>query len=276
MIYDTFLFYNELDLLEVRLNVLWNVVDYFVIAESTLTHQKEKKPLFFEENKERYKKYEQKIIHIIIDDDIGCYGDVLPWKYQRNCIARGLKQCNPEDKIILSDIDEIPDPGQVLIAKKLSQTTLFRQQLYYYFVDCRSVELNALPWSVMFRYGDMDSPQEMRDLVTDVQAKIMGGVSGGGRNDVVLLDNAGWHFSYLGGIDAIIQKIEAFADAEYNLPQFKKRETIYQSLMQGKDIYGRELSFEFINGTEHLPSYLRENKNKFAAFFRSSLTQQNN
>ena len=273
MIYDTFLFYNELDLLEVRINTLWDVVDYFVIVEATLTHQKEKKPLFFEENKERFKKYKQKIIHVIIDDEIGCYGDIPPWRYQRDCIGRGLKQCNAEDKIILSDVDEIPSPDQVLIAEKLPQTTLFRQQLYYYFVDCRSIELNALPWSVMFRYGDMNSPQGMRDIVTDVQAKILGGAPEGGRNDIALLDNAGWHFSYLGGVDAIIQKIEAFADAEFNLSKFKKREEIYQSLLQGKDIYGRELSFEFVEDADYLPRYLRENKERFATFFRASLTQ---
>lgn len=271
MIYDTFLFYNELDLLEIRLNTLWNAVDYFVIAEATLTHQKEKKPLYFDENKQRFKKYEQKIIHLIIDDELGCYGDLAPWKYQRNCIKRGLKQCEAEDRIILSDVDEIPSPEQIFVAKEISQTILFRQQLYYYFVDCRSIELNALPWSIMFRYGDMNSFQEMRDIVIDVQAKILGGVPDGGRKDVLLLDNAGWHFSYLGGVDAIVQKIEAFADAEFNLSKFKNREKIYQSILQGKDIYGRELAFEFVNGTDHLPFYLRENIDKYDAFFRSSL-----
>lgn len=271
MIYDTFLFYNELDLLEVRLNTLWNVVDYFVIAESNLTHQKEKKPLFFEDNKERFKKYEQKIIHVIIDDGIECYGDIPPWKYQRNCIARGLKRCGAEDRIILSDLDEIPCPEKILVAKKSSLLTLFRQQLYYYFVDCRSVEHNDLPWSIMFRYGDMSSLQAMRDLVVDIQAKILGGASDGGCKDILLLDNAGWHFSYLGGVDAIIQKIGAFADAEYNLPKFKQREKIYLSILKGVDIYNRELTFEFMNETDYLPRYLRENKDRFINFFRASL-----
>lgn len=273
MVYDTFLFYNELDLLEIRLNTLWDVVDYFVIAEATLTHQKEKKPLFFEDNKQRFQKYVNKIIHVIIDDEIECYGDLEPWKYQRNCISRGLQQCEGKDKIILSDLDEIPNPKMVQVAKESGRTTLFRQQLYYYFVDCRSIELDALPWSIMFHYGDLDTVQGMRDLVISVQANILGGAPLGANNNALLLDNAGWHFSYLGGVDAIIQKIEAFADAEFNLSKFKQYEDIYNAILHGKDIYGRELSFEFVNGTDHLPAYLIENKARYPAFFRSTLAQ---
>ena len=63
-IYDGFLFFNELDLLDLRLNTLNDVVDYFVLVESSITHQGESKPFIFEENKQKYQKFLEKIIHI--------------------------------------------------------------------------------------------------------------------------------------------------------------------------------------------------------------------
>ena len=61
-IYDCFIFFNELDLLEIRLKTLEKVVDYFLLVEATKTHRGQDKPLYFNENKERFKKWEKKII----------------------------------------------------------------------------------------------------------------------------------------------------------------------------------------------------------------------
>ena len=68
-IFDTFTFYNELDLLELRLNILGDVVDYFVINEANITFTGKPKPLYYQENKERFKKWEDKIIHHVTIDD---------------------------------------------------------------------------------------------------------------------------------------------------------------------------------------------------------------
>ena len=68
-IFDTFTFYNELDLLELRLNILGDVVDYFVINEATITFTGKTKPLYYFENKERFKKWEDKIIYHVTHDD---------------------------------------------------------------------------------------------------------------------------------------------------------------------------------------------------------------
>ena len=65
MIYDCFMFFNELDILDIRLNMLNPFVDKFVIVESTITHSGKPKRLFYNENKERYKKFNDKIIYIV-------------------------------------------------------------------------------------------------------------------------------------------------------------------------------------------------------------------
>ena len=69
MIYDCFPFFNELDLLEIRLNELSGVVDRFVLSEAELTHNGDRKPLYFNEHKDRFAKFADKIIHIIVRKD---------------------------------------------------------------------------------------------------------------------------------------------------------------------------------------------------------------
>ena len=115
-IIDCFTFYNELELLDYRLNILKNVVDHFIIVESTLTHVGKPKKMYFDP--ERYS--DLNIIYVVVDDfpynentiDISKEQQWKNEKHQRNCIERGLKKLklNPDDFILISDLDEIPDP----------------------------------------------------------------------------------------------------------------------------------------------------------------------
>ena len=53
-IIDCFTFYNEIELLNYRLNILNEFVDFFVLVESTHTHVGKPKDLYFEKNKEKF------------------------------------------------------------------------------------------------------------------------------------------------------------------------------------------------------------------------------
>ena len=120
-IIDCFIFYNELDLLNYRLNVLNDVVDYFILVEATHTHAGHKKELFYDNNKSMFSKFHDKIIHVVVDDlpykfpNID-YEQKQQWvneKFQRNCGVRGLgpiPDLRHDDYIIIADVDEIPDP----------------------------------------------------------------------------------------------------------------------------------------------------------------------
>jgi beta-1,4-mannosyl-glycoprotein beta-1,4-N-acetylglucosaminyltransferase len=112
-VYDCFTFFNELDLLELRLTELSGLVDRFVIVESTLTHMGAPKPLYYADNKERFAAFRDRIIHIVVDDMPDAAAEKDPWVRevgQRNAIARGLSGARPSDRIIVSDLDEIPKP----------------------------------------------------------------------------------------------------------------------------------------------------------------------
>ena len=111
-IVDTFTFFNELELLEVRLNILNDHVDKFVLVESTRSHQNKPKPLFYQENKHLFKKFNSKIEHIIVND-FPEHNYHSFEHHQRDCIERGLGYCEDDDIVFISDIDEIWNPAKI-------------------------------------------------------------------------------------------------------------------------------------------------------------------
>ncbi len=111
-VYDCFTFYNEFELLELRLESLYDVVDWFVIVEANKTHTNEPKPYNFIERRNDYRKYLPKIRYIQMDADVPFKG-IGDWSIenaQRDYIMRGLVDAQPDDLIFISDLDEIPAP----------------------------------------------------------------------------------------------------------------------------------------------------------------------
>ncbi len=119
-IIDCFPFFNELDILEIRLNELYDSVDYFVLVEASKTQSLIDKPFYFEQNKERYSKFLNKIIHVKIED---CPKNSHTWEmenFQRNSILLGLgkiKDLNDQDIIIISDLDEVVSSNSIASIK---------------------------------------------------------------------------------------------------------------------------------------------------------------
>jgi len=283
-IYDCFTFFNELELLEIRLNELDAVVDKFVLVEATLTHQGTPKPLVYEHNKERFKDFHHKLIHVVVDkypENTGADA----WVYeihQRNMIVNGLVDAKPEDLIMISDIDEIPRPEKVREAARSTKISLFRQQMFYYYLNCLNSTLHnasTYAWhgALALPRGQIDRPiQEYRDI-----ARIMSnrfhpkplnriywimklwwerrkkGFS------TRFIHDAGWHFSYLGGVERIIAKIESFAHTEYNSDTYKNRERIEQAIAKGEDIFGRDFKYRSVPIDGTFPRYVQKNQDRF-------------
>jgi beta-1,4-mannosyl-glycoprotein beta-1,4-N-acetylglucosaminyltransferase len=117
-VYDCFLFFNEIELLKMRLEELDPVVDHFVLVECAETQRGTPKPFYFNENRQVFEKYLHKITHVMVNER---YPRMELWtreNFQRDCIARGLKNCQASDIIIISDLDEIPRPE---IVRELAQ-----------------------------------------------------------------------------------------------------------------------------------------------------------
>ena len=211
MLYDCFLFFNELDLLDLRLEELGPLVDKFVLVEADKTFSGKMKELCFVNNRHRYAKYLDKIINISVED---MPVDKNRWKverYQRNSILRGLSACHPEDIIMVSDIDEIPHPEAVQALRDFKKDKFiasFKQRLFCYYLN-GSI---GTVWqgTAATRRKFLKFPQDLRDVGT---RKFL-------RKTVI--NNGGWHFSYLGLAETIAYKMHSFAHAEFDRPNIRR------------------------------------------------------
>ena len=110
MVYDCIPFFNELDILNLRLHVLNSYVDKFIIEEATVTFSGEPKELCFEKNKEMFREFLPKIEYIVVDNSPVNTTTHLRDKFQKNALEKGLADAGENDMILLSDVDEIPNP----------------------------------------------------------------------------------------------------------------------------------------------------------------------
>jgi hypothetical protein len=206
-IFDCFTFFNELDLLELRLNELHEQVDFFVIAESPVTFQGQKKPLFFAENRQRFAAFAEKIIHLVVADMPATNN---PWErehFQRNALRRGLRQASPDDIIIIGDADEIVSQDAMDILRVTTGFTQINMPMYQYYMNLREQH----GWNKVFAYtfGLQDQVPDFNWVRTS-QNEAFALFAGRNRK----LFNAGWHFTYLGGPETIRRKLQAFSHTE--------------------------------------------------------------
>lgn len=272
-IYDCFTYFNEDQLLKLRLETLWDAVDYFVICESVLTHTGKAKPVNF--NIQNFKKYESKIRYILIDNyDFEAEN---PWVYenfQRNYLINGLFDAQDDDLVIVSDLDEIPCP--IAISKFNPNFYLrasFHQEVFLYFLNNRFMS-KGVPaiWKLpkITTYGKLikvfGSPEELRNY------RSYGLFRGLKRIYIRIrtqnISHGGWHFTWMGGVEKIILKLKNMAHQEFNRPENLIPEEIEKKIRSGKnpDILNRndgEICVELLPIDDRLPPYLVANLNEF-------------
>ena len=161
-IYDCLMYWDEDLILDLRLNILNEYVDKFVIVESNKTWQNNEKKLNF--NIERFKEFKSKIIYIPILDMPG--GD-NPWireNFQRNCILRGLKEAEDNDLIIISDADEIPNLKNIKQFMENKKYASFKQLSFYYKLNMQNITYPYWHGSRISIKKHLKSPQWLREL----------------------------------------------------------------------------------------------------------------
>jgi beta-1,4-mannosyl-glycoprotein beta-1,4-N-acetylglucosaminyltransferase len=261
MIYDCFTFFDELDLLELRFEELGNIVDRFVLVEATKTFSNKPKELFFENNKERFSKFREKIVHIIVNDLPDKPKDSWENQYiQRNAIARGLQKCAADDIIIISDVDEVP--REKVVRSFEGDFALLELDFFYYKINCKCT---SFKWQIpsILRYKCLTTPQQIRDTWYTPA-----------RSDMPIIPNAGWHFSYLGEIDRIIRKIESISGQEYNTEQNKDRIRLKEKIEFGLDLFDRDNhTWEYVAVDNKYPEYILKNIEKFGSYIGGKLQE---
>jgi beta-1,4-mannosyl-glycoprotein beta-1,4-N-acetylglucosaminyltransferase len=281
MVYDCFIYFNELDLLEIRLNELDGVVDKFVIVEADRTFQNQPKPFIFEENLERFAKFQDKIIHVKLTKYplfIPIINPFSPWKlefYQRNSILKGLKGCKPNDIILISDIDEIPRASVLkeYLDKGVDRIYGLKMDMFMYFFNHKLIydkesRMTKEESKDGIWFGTAMMPYRLlKQTPVRIRKTLMRTLR---RKQVYdIIPNGGWHFTFMGGFNKIKQKLEAFSHTEYNLDTIKDEEFIANCLKNGKDILGRNMEFEVMASIDSLPEYLKREdvQQKFSEHF---------
>jgi hypothetical protein len=214
-IYDCSLFRNELDLLELRLNELYDHVDHFVVVESTHTFQGAPKELVLKNNWDKFAKWHDKIIHVVVDD-MPNNGDA--WAndfHQRNAIARGLVNADDEDLVIICDGDEILRP-EVIDDMRANprnvygfRTPYFNFKFNYMLTDNNE---SYCVWITAGRKKYIGNPETFRAQrfhLTNLAYEYDDG-------QVKMYEHAGWHFTYMGDTEWIRTKLKSFAHTELN------------------------------------------------------------
>jgi len=253
---DCFSFYNELDMLELRLNELNDVVDYHVLVECTKTHANNDKELYFENNKERFSKFLDKIIHIVVKDNIPgeSFGTWDRERYQRECIDDGIKNLNlnMDDLVIIADLDEIPDAKTVKNIKNsngLDDIYYLEMDLYYYNINCKYN--NKWFQTKILNYGSYVKYNNPHEIFRLLHAQI--------------IKNGGWHLSYFGNIEFIKNKIMNFAHQEYNNKDILNDDRIQKQIQNNNDLYGRTSeTFNYIDVKDN--TYLPHKYEDFKEF----------
>ena len=225
IIVDSFIFYNELDMLEFRLTELNDVVDYFVIVEATHTFTGNKKELYYLKNKHRFNKFNDKIIHIVVDDMPNTQNAWDNEKHQRNCIKRGLSKLSlrDDDIIIISDSDEIPNKDTLSKMKTNGIKSIHSLEMSMYYYNLTTINTKKWHWAKICPFKTL-----YEDEINDV--RLMG---------APIIKNGGWHFSYFGNSDFIKNKIRNFSHQEFNNKTIVNDIHIQKKLTEGKDLYNR-------------------------------------
>lgn len=280
-IYDCFTFFNELDILDIRLNEMYDVVDYFVIVEANTSFRGNPKPFNLESNWDRYQKFHAKIRYIKVEDipttqssyDYTLYNRYSqennlspqsPWTreaYQRDCILRGLYDMTDDSWIIVSDCDEVLRSSTIQKLRDDTKSKIIGCRLSFFYFKLNFMSKNAASWlgPIACRGNDFHSAQYSR------QSK---------NRASIIYDHAGWHWSYLGDESTIKYKIQNFSHAEHDHPHLLNNLNLETMLQTHSNMYG-STDYVSLNITDYWPDYIAQNVNLWQNYISQDTTMLN-
>ena len=289
-IFDCFMFYDEEMLLDIRLNTLDKFIDKFIIVESMFTHSGKKRELIFDIKK--FQKFKDKIDYLVVEslpkaiEPINSYDsdDIKESKiilnayrrehHQRNSILNLLKSAEPNDQVIISDVDEIPNLENTNFNEIKNKIILFNQKMFYYKFN---LILENMNWhgSKSCKMKNLISPQWLRDVKDRKYPlwRIDALFSEKKYNDVFFVQDGGWHFTNIKTPEEIDKKLRSYLHhIEYDQSNIsakeidkmiKEKKPVYDLLANSSEAKFRSQKKLKTVDMNELPIYLQKNKEKF-------------
>jgi beta-1,4-mannosyl-glycoprotein beta-1,4-N-acetylglucosaminyltransferase len=261
---DCFMYFDEDLVLDIRLNTLKDNVDRFVIVEATKNHAGEDKNLKFKI--ENFQKFKDKIKYIIVDDlplkvkspKKGWHENHARDQFQRNSMERGYKDCHDNDIIMISDIDEIPNPKKFNEFDIKNKYACFLQKNFQSKINLLNVTDGDWPGTKICQKKYLESPQWLRNI--KVKKKPFWKIFS---KKVQIIQNGGWHFSFLKDPESIKNKITSYSHQEYNTAEFTSTDLIKEKISLGQDLFDRKINYEKVIIDDSFPEYITKNKKMF-------------
>jgi hypothetical protein len=248
-IVDTFLFWNEFDILELRLSETYDYIDEFVIVECDYTFTGKYKGYGLETHKDRYAKWWDKVTYIKVSDPPNTGN---PWdneRWQRGNFSLGWKDLGKDDVIIVSDVDEIVRPRCLVEIRNTDY------DVYVFRMAAFTLRYNYLcldyPWvkAKAFR-GYQAHGEDMRNMKNFNDKKVLN------------MEHSGWHFTWLGNESEITNKIQSFSHFEMNTPKFLNSLNIEKSIQENRNHFNTRMAKVTIDS--YFPKSLIENLEKYS------------
>ena len=259
------MYFDEDLILEIRLNTLSKIVDKFIIGEATRDHAGKDKKLNF--NIKKFNKFKDKIEYLIIDDipknvekqKKRWHENHIRDQFQRNALERGIINCNPDDWIMISDIDEIPDPNKIKEFDIKKNYACLLQKNFQSKLNLLNTTDNYWPGTKICQKKNLKSPQWLRDLKIKKRPfwKFYK------EKEPQLIKDAGWHFSFLKSPSSIRKKIISYSHQEFNKEEFINENNIETRIKKGEDLFKRDIQYKVIEVDETFPEYIFKNKEYF-------------
>lgn len=239
-LYDCFLFFNEYDLLELRLKELYDTVDYFVIVEGTHTFVGNPKESNFEKHKARYEPYMEKIRYFYLSNLVDLTNPWTQEHKQRENIYHALKTlgAQPTDTVTICDCDEIPHP-KVLESLRGTNILVHLVMLHFWY-NVETLNLEAWGSAPVCSFDLIEQSYNGTYKTDDWHF-----ANNRWRGGIVNIANAGWHFSYFGEVNKIIEKIENFSHKEYNIEEFNNINHINECISQKIAYINKDIKFVY-------------------------------
>lgn len=257
-ILDCVTYFDEELILELRLNILYEHVDRFIITEGKYDHRGNKRELNFDIN--RYDKFRDKIVYLPVENFPNLND---PWKmleYQRNYSLNEIKKYDDNDYVIISDIDEIPNPEKIIdFTNRKLNLGVFEQLFFYYKLNLLNTSQSEWYGSKICKKKNLKSPNWLREY----KIKQYPWWRFDRPKNLKIIKDGGWHFSFLYDVDGIIKKISSFQHIEFDKDEYKNKETIIKKIKEGKDVFNRNFLFKKIKIDEKFPKFIIENKEKY-------------
>jgi len=289
-IFDCFMYFDEEQVLDLRLNVLYQNVDYFVIVESTYNHKGEKRNLLF--NSKKFEKFSDKIIYLVYDkipqlvepiketdnekEKDGKYimNALYRENAQRNFIFEGLKIAKKDDLIFISDVDEIPKLESLDFSKIKDEIILFKQDMFYYKYN---LSLPNFKWTgtKAVKRKNLVSPQWLRNVKDRKYPfyRVDTFFSDKKYINIQIINDGGWHFSNIKSPEMIEHKLRSylhhreFDQVSLSIKEInelvKKKQAIYDLRVDKRvNKVGNGVILENFE-MKKLPNYINNNIDKY-------------